>query len=306
MTAQTLHAAKRVAKAALTNQLARFAPGLYMRLTGETGRGLGEESSGQAASYFRACFDDYFAKLGVAPSEISTFLTGKRLLEYGPGDLPGVALLMVAHGAEAVICVDRFPLMQLSEKNLAVINDLLSGLGTVERQRAESCFLRAGDPVSSFNPNRIRYRIAPSGLSGLRDEIDLVLSRAVLEHVNDLPATFADMHAAMKRDAIAIHQVDLKSHGLHQANPLDFLTWPDYLWRLMYSHKGVPNRLRVDAYRAILAQTGFDVISLEPTLLADLADMRAVRSALAAPFRHVSDEDLRWMGFWLVCGKKVN
>ena len=301
-----LRITKRVAKATLTNQLAHIAPKMYMRLTGETGRGLGEESSGQAASYFRTCFDDYFARLGVASSAIGSFLAGKRVLEYGPGDLPGVALLMVAHGAEAVICVDRFPLMQLTEKNLAVINDLLSGLGAAERQRAESCFLRDGDPAAGFNPDHIRYRIDPSGLSGIRNEIDLVFSRAVLEHVNDLPSTFVDMHAAMKRDAIAIHQVDLKSHGLHQTNPLDFLAWPNYLWRLMYSHKGVPNRLRVDSYRSIIARTGFDVVSIEPTLLAEPADVRAVRPALALPFRQISDDDLRWLGFWLVCGKKSN
>lgn len=306
MTPHLTRDAKRVIKAVLTNQIAHFAPGAYIWLTGETGRGLGEESSGQAASYFRTCFDDYFSRLGVSPADICAFLTGKRILEYGPGDLPGVALLMVAHGAEAVVCVDRFPLMQLSEKNVAVINDLLSSLGPKQRLRAESCFLHTGNLAAGFNPERIRYRIDSSGLSGLRDEIDLALSRAVLEHVNDLAATFSDMHAAMKHDAIAIHQVDLKSHGLHQTNPLDFLSWPDYLWRLMYSYKGVPNRLRITSYRATLAQVGFDVISIEPTLLAEMADMRAVRPALAAPFRQLTDEDLRCLGFWLVCGKKVN
>lgn len=306
MIEQKLRSAKRIAKAALTNQLAHFAPSFYVRLTGETGRGLGEESSGQAASYFRACFDDYFAKLGVTAPEISSFLAGKRVLEYGPGDVPGVALLMIAHGAESVVCVDRFPLLQLSQKNLAVIHDLLSGLGMVERQRATSCFSRDGDPATGLNPDRIRYRIAPSGLSGLQNEIDLALSRAVLEHVNDLRATFADMHAAMKRDAIAIHQVDLKSHGLHQTHLLDFLVWPDYLWRLMYSHKGAPNRLRVDSYRAVLAQTGFKVISIEPTLLADPIEVQAVHAKLAPPFRQISDEDMRWLGFWLVCCKKAD
>ena len=306
MTPHLARDAKRVAKAVLTNQIARFAPGAYIRLTGETGRGLGEESSGQAASYFRTCFDDYFAKLGVSPADIRAFLTGKRILEYGPGDLPGVALLMVAHGAEAVVCVDRFPLMQLSEKNVAVIHDLLSSLGPEQRLRAESCFLHAADLAAGFHPDRIRYRIAPSGLSGLHDEIDLALSRAVLEHVNDLPATFADMHAAMKHDAIAIHQVDLKSHGLHQTNPLDFLTWPEYLWRLMYSHKGVPNRLRITTYRSIIAQAGFDVIAIEPTLLAETADVRTVRPALATPFRQLTDEDLRCLGFWLICSKRAN
>ena len=300
-----LHTAKRVAKAALTNQLAHFAPNAYVRLTGETGRGLGEESSGQAASYFRACFDDYFATMGIAPSEIAHFLAGKRLLEYGPGDTPGVALLMVAHGAEAVVCVDRFHLLQLTDKNLAVIHDLLSGLGDVERERAQDCFVRRGDPASGFNPDRIRYRIDPTGLSGLREEIDFVFSRAVLEHVNDLSATFVDMYAAMKPAAITIHQVDLKSHGLHQINPLDFLVWPEVLWQLMYNHKGVPNRLRVDAYRKSIAQAGFEIRLIKPTLLASVEDVADVRADLAAPFRQVSDDDMRWLGFWLICSKQV-
>lgn len=305
MMSRLAHNAKRVLKAALTNQLARFSPSAYVRLTGETGRGFDAESAGQLAIYFRTCFDDYFAKLGVSPSGIQAYLSGKRILEYGPGDFPGVALLMVAHGAEVVICVDRFPLIQLSEKNLAVIADLLAALDPAQRLRAESCFVCATNWAAGFNPDRIRYRIDPSGLSGLRDEIDIVLSRAALEHVNDLPATFADMHAAMKRDAIAIHEVDLKSHGLHQSNPLDFLTWPNALWHLMYSHKGVPNRLRVNSYRSILAQTGFEIILIEPILLAELVDVRAVRPALAAPFRQVTDNDLRCLGFWLICSKHV-
>lgn len=306
MTTHLARDAKRIIKAILTNQIARFAPGVYVRLTKETGRGLGEESPVELAAYFRTCFDDYFAKLGVSPPDIHAYLSGKRILEYGPGDLPGVALLMVAHGAQAVICVDRFALVQLSEKNLAVIHDVLDSLDVEQRGRALSCFLHKDNLAAGFNPERIRYHIDPSGLSGLHNEIDLALSRAVLEHVNDLPATFADMHAAMKRDAIAIHLVDLKSHGMHQTNPLDFLTWSDTLWRLMYKHKGVPNRVRVTSYRTIPAQAGFDIISIESTLLAETADVRAVRPALAAPFRDVTDEDLRCLGFWLVCRKKMH
>lgn len=306
MKINTLCDIKRVVKATLTNQLARFAPAWYMGFTGETGRGLGEETSGQAARYFQDCFNDYFAKLGVAPSEIRDFLAGKHILEYGPGDFPGVALLMMAHGAQSVICVDRFPLIQLSEKNLAVIQELLASLDKGAQQRAQNCLLEVNSPAAGFNPDFIRYRIDPNGLSGLNNEIDLVFSRAVLEHVNDLPATFNDMHTAMKRDAIAIHQVDLKSHGLHQSNPLDFLHWSNSLWQLMYSHKGVPNRLRVDTYRLILAQTGFDIVTLEPTLLADTSEVSAVRPKIAESFRHISDQDLRWLGFWLVCRKKEN
>ena len=296
---------RRIVKASLTNQLARYAPALYVRLTGQTGRGAEEESIDDVGDYFHDCVDDYFEKLGVGQAQRAVFLSGKRMLEYGPGDLPGVAMLMIAHGAEQVVCVDRFPLVSLSSKNVQIAKKMLQRLPLPLLQRAESCFKHAAHPEAGFDPRWIQYLIRPSGLSGLANEIDLVISRAVLEHVNDLPATFRDMYAALKPGGVAIHLVDLKSHGLHRNNPLDFLSWSPWLWALMYSAKGVPNRLRINTYRDAVARSGLEVISLSPTVHALPADIRAVRPSLAQPFRDLPDEDLSWLGFWLVCRKPL-
>jgi SAM-dependent methyltransferase len=295
----------RVARAMATNQLARIAPAAYVRLTGQTGRGAAaEEGPGDIATYFRECADAHFAKLGVAPAEVAAFLAGKTLMEYGPGDLPGVAALMVARGAEKVYCVDRFPLVNLSAKNARVLGQLIDSCQGTERGRLLSCLVDAGNPASGFDPRRIEYVVRPGGLSGLRDAVDLVFSRAVLEHVNDLEATFADMTAALKPGATGIHLVDLRSHGLHKINPLDFLVWSPALWDLMYSEKGVPNRWRIDRYRAVLSTLPVDLQTLEATKLATAEQVAEVRPLLARPFRGVSDEDLRWLGFWLVFRKR--
>lgn len=294
---------RRVVQATLTNQIARFSPALYVQLTDQTGRGAGEVRLDEVGDYFQTCFDDYFEQLGVAKSEQADFLQGKRILEYGPGDVPGVAVLMVAHGAGQVVCVDRFPMVRMSPKNIRIVKIMLERLPQPVRERAEACFRQAAHPESGLDPQCIDYLVRPGGLSGLANEVDLVISRAVLEHVNDLPATFRDMYAALKPGGIAIHLVDLKSHGLHRENPLDFLNWPTWLWSLMYSAKGVPNRLRVNAYRDAIAQSGLEVIAMKPTLLASPDDVRAIRAELADPFRKLSDEDLSWLGFWLVCRK---
>lgn len=293
--------AKRAIPAILTNQIARFAPGWYLKLTHETGRGGGEESIADIASYFEECFTEYFQVLEIEREKMSAWLEGKSVVEYGPGDVPAVGMLMLAHGAKEVICVDRFALVSLSARNVEVLRRMIERLPAPARGRAEECFRVRGAPESGFREERLRYVVHPSGLSGLRDHADLVISRAALEHVNDLSATFADQHAVLRDDGIAVQKVDLRSHGLHRSNPLDFLTWPAWLWSMMYSGKGVPNRWRVDRYRRDLHEQGLDVQRLAPTTLADPADVAAVRPHLAAPLRGISEEDLAWLGFWLVC-----
>lgn len=302
-TPRAIDTVKRVIQASLTNQIARYAPAAYVQLTGQTGRGAGEVRLDEVSDYFETCLDDYFAQLGIALTDRTAFLSGKRILEYGPGDVPGVAILMIAHGAEQVVCVDRFPMVRMSPKNIEIAKIMLARLPEPLRNRAEACFRQSGHPESGLNPDLITYLVRPSGLSGLTGEIDMVISRAVLEHVNDLPATFRDMEAALRPGGIVVHQVDLKSHGLHRDNPLDFLNWPNWLWSLMYSAKGVPNRLRANAYRDAVTQCGLELVSMTPTLQASPDDVRAVRPDLAAPFRELSDTDLSWLGFWLICRK---
>lgn len=295
----------RVLRAVATNQLARFAPGTYVRVTGQTGRGAAaEEGAADIAQYFRDCVDAYFERLQVRPADVPAYLNGKTLMEYGPGDLPGVAALMVARGARKVYCIDRFPLVNLSPKNARVLADLIDGCHGAERDRLLGCLANPNDPAAGFAAQRIEYLVRPSGLSGMESAVDLVFSRAVLEHVNDLGATFSDMVAALRPGALAIHQVDLRSHGLHKANPLDFLAWSPTLWKWMYSEKGVPNRWRVDKYRTIVEQLPVDLLALEPTKSASPEHLTEVREVLARPFRGVTDQDLSWLGFWLLMRKR--
>ena len=294
----------RIVRAIATDQIAWLMPALYVRLTGQTGRGE-DVGVGLTADYFRGCFDDYFHELRVAQADVPAYLHDKQVIEYGPGDMPAVALLMVAYGARCVVCVDRFPLLRLSPPNIEVLKQLVTNLPAAQRTRAEQCFVTPGQPDSGFNPACIEYRVTPNGLSGLADWADLIVSRAVLEHVNDLTATFADMRAALRPGAMAIHLVDLRSHGLHQHNPLDFLRWPLLLWRLMYGHKGVPNRWRVDRYRAELQTSGLETLSLRPAAVIEQRLIDNVRPKLARPFRHLSDADLSCLNFWLICRKPM-
>jgi SAM-dependent methyltransferase len=288
------------AKALMSNQLARFAPDLYMSLTRQTGRGEGEEDVTQIAEYFTRCFNDYRDQVGLNGDEFKSFLKGRVVLEYGPGDILGVALLFYAHGAERVCCVDRFPLSKLSTKNIDAYQYLLDSLTGRERERADNAFKESGNPASGFNQSAIDYRVARNGLSGSEKEYDMIISRAVLEHVNNLEETMLDVKRGMKPGGVSIHQVDLKSHGLDRYTAFDFLTWPEIAYRLMYSHKGFPNRWRVDKYKELAASSHLRVRHLSPTGLLDREKIEIVHPKLAKSLRHVTPEDLAWTGFWMV------
>lgn len=293
--------AVRAARAIATNQVARFLPDAYVEMTGETGRGRAAMTAQDIADYHARCFDDYLAQLGTDRGGAAARLAGRHVLEYGPGDVPGVALLFVAYGAASVTCVDRFPLMRADGLAGEALARLFDALPAEPRERAGRCFVRHGDPRSGLAAGPIVYSVRPDGLLGESASMGIVVSRAVLEHVNDLPGTFHDMRAALAPDGVALHLVDLKSHGLHRRNPLDFLTWPDRLWTLMYSCKGVPNRLRPGAYRDAARAAGLEIVAMSPTGRARAEDVAEVRPHLAAPFRGLPDDDLAWLGFWIVC-----
>lgn len=293
-----------IAKAIASNQIARFAPGLYVKLTGQTGRGdSATETAADISQYFRQCVTDYLDVLGIPQDGLADFLRDKVVLEYGPGDIPGVALLLVAYGARKVYCADRFSLVSISSKNLAVVRQLAHTLDEPARQRFDQCFKNPHAPEEGFNPEHIEYLVRPNGMSGLQNEADIVLSRAVLEHVNDLDATFDDMLRAMKPGALALHQVDLRSHGLHVSNPLDFLAPPYWLWKLMHSHKGVPNRWRADRYEQIIQRLGVELIAFKPTVKFEQILVTSILPSLATAFKKVSEEQLAWQGFWLAFRK---
>jgi SAM-dependent methyltransferase len=295
----------RITRAIATNVLAYLAPRYYLKITEQTGRGDGDTEPEQVAEYFYQCFKDYIDQLSLSLDQTSGFLKGKTLLEYGPGDTPGVALLFYAFGAESIVLVDRFPMLKLDTNNLTIISALMEKLSEPEKARVARAFKKTGNPESGFKEEVIRYRTHPKGLSDLHESIDMVYSRAVLEHVIDLEASFRDMFNALKPGGIAVHQVDLKSHGLHKNSPLDFLIWPSWLWWAMYSGKGVPNRWRIDKYRDILSETGLVTTELKSTAAAAQRDIVSVRTKLASTFSGISDQDLSCLGFWLHFYKPV-
>jgi SAM-dependent methyltransferase len=197
----------------------------------------------------------------------------------GAEEFPGVRPLLESY---------RFPREILSEAQLeeSLAPDRLAAI-----RRALVGEARPGDPVE------IRYRVPWNDEAVIEAEsLDLILSQAVLEHVDDLPGTYAAMHRWLKPGAVMSHVIDYSSHRLTR-------TWwghwaiPDLLWWIVRGRRSfLINRQPHSRHRELLGAQGFDLAS-ETTYPGEGAIPRAL---LAPRFRGHSDADRATRGAMVV------
>lgn len=281
MDGRILWAARTMAYHAGRNAVARFSPRAYFalqRLTRDSGREDG--CAGEAAAkYFRAVMDDY--RVVAEASGVGDVFAGKRVLELGPGDTRAIALLAKQAGARSWDGFDAFDIQSRDERYLDAIYRPL-----------------VGDDVGRLLDGCIMHASGESLRA--RGRFDLVLSRAVLEHVRDLDALFGMLASVVADDAVLIHKVDLRSHGVEHRHALDFLRFGDAAWRAMSSHVDLPNRERAGRYVDLAERAGLRTIWAKTTHLIGRDDAERAASDLAPRFRDVSPDELRVLGLWLV------
>ncbi|MEZ4409752.1 MAG: class I SAM-dependent methyltransferase [Polyangiales bacterium] len=273
------------------NTLFRVAPGVgdgLMRLTRVGGRGGGVDGD-EAARYFTAVVDDY-ARVAEAAGLGEHLFRGRTVMELGPGDTRAVALLARLRGAESVDGCDRFDIQVRDHDRLRPMYERLLAL--------------SGEGVSWADARRMidAVRVFPS-LDEARDarrRYDLVISRAVLEHVRDVEGLHRQLREVTTPDAVIVHKVDLRSHGFELDHPLDFLLFSERRWSALTSHIGEPNRLRAPSYVELARRRGFTVLKAWASKSITAAEAEALRPSLAEPFRSMPASTLAVLGVWLV------
>ena len=293
---------------------------LPIKRQGATHRGLPVDRS---LAYIDEVFSDYLLYGGLGEDA----LAGASVLELGPGDNLGVALRLIGAGAERVTTLDRFITWRDPEQQRRIHRALIASLPPQQAERAGAALSETSE--LGVDPSRIRVlqgvaaEDAPSSLG--EAGFDLIVSRAVLEHVNDLSGAFSAMDRMLAPGGAMAHKVDLRDHGLFTHgghNPLTFLTVGDRVYRLMGEHSGLPNRRLADSYRTEMASRGYEarflvthVIGHEPdivphpervpeTLLGPARGMIAeIRPRLLPRYRSLSDEDLATAGIFLSAAK---
>jgi len=210
--------------------------------------------------------------------------------EIGCGDCLAAADMMLGLGAQHVHLVEHqaMPLTPLHRQALSrtIRPDLPN----------RACILSSDDPPR-LNPALATLHVGLLEYLSLPQPVDLVYSFDVLEHVEDLDAFFSCCKRSLKPGGLSLHKFDLSGHEFFEdpMPPLDFQTYPRWLYRLMFPRyrRAVGNF--ADLFFDLMRKNGFEILEIVPLRVADPDYLRTIRPKLRKEARMKSDEILRFL-----------
>lgn len=300
----------------------RFNSGNYKTSIGSTHSRM---TLSESLDYINRVFGDYLRYSGMAIED----LQDKRILEIGPGDNLGVALMFLASGSAQVVSLDKFLSKRESEQERKIYQELRRQLNDYSRELFDTIINLDGK--IEINSDKLRY-IYGHGIEEANDflepeSFDFIVSRAVLEGIYDIDAAFSVMNSLLIPGGLMIHKIDLRDYGMFSGfgmHPLTFLTIPDSIYRLMTKESGRPNRRLINYYRQKMIDLGYDtkifvthILGREEEVLphkerielnvdyseATISLLNKIHPKLNNRFKDLSDEELIVSGIFFTARK---
>lgn len=207
-------------------------------------------------AYSTSQFRDFLEKIGG-----DTKITGKNILELGPGGSIGFGLLALKHGARKYSAIESISHAFITEEQMSSYRKLLDD----SDELINRYFIRDANNQYAYNKTFIEFIEAGQDSSyRLPDEsIDIIYSCAVLEHVHDLALCFSEMTRVLRGDGIMNHQVDLRDHIFSQKS-LWFLNFSDYWFDKFFKNTGeYVNRKRLSHYEMLIQKNNLQTLELD-------------------------------------------
>lgn len=232
--------------------------------------------------------------------------------ELGPGDALGLGICALLCGARRYIGLDRlaFGLRADSLQMLGELHALFQkrepipgedefpGVYPKLRDHAFPGHLLTDEVLSaSLTPERLsRLREALRGDMRVTDDallsyaapwdasdrvrpasVDLLVSQAVMEHVDDIESAYSAMRRWLKPQGVMSHRIDYSCHGITR-DWYGHWTVSPTVWRLVRGKRAyLINRLPHSAHVQALQRNGFKILACHPTIGATSAPAAKMR-----------------------------
>jgi SAM-dependent methyltransferase len=210
--------------------------------------------------------------------------------EIGCGDCLAAADMMLGLGAQHVHLVEHqaMPLTPVHRQALS---------RTISPDLPNRASILSSDDPPRLNPALATLHVGLLENLSLPQPVDLVYSFDVLEHVEDLDAFFSCCRRTLKLGGLSLHKFDLSGHEFFEdpMPPLDFQTYPRWLYRLMFPRyrRAVGNF--ADLFFNLMRKNGFEILEIVPLRVADPHYLHTIRPQLRKEARMKSDEVLRFL-----------
>mgnify|MGYP001177627668 CR=1 FL=1 len=204
-------------------------------ITTNSGTAHSKMSVQESTDYIQTVFHDYKSIAGIERFH-------GKIAEIGPGDSNGVSLMMIDDGASSVDLVDKYYSNRDEEHEKNVLFNLLPESFEHHQNKVKRYYGKQASSESFFETNK--------GYS-------FIVSRAVLEHVDDPLLSLKSMYNALSNGGVLIHKADLRDHGMfsnYNLHELTFLKIPKWLYSSITSNTGRPNRVMADEYVSFIKE----------------------------------------------------
>lgn len=298
--------------------------GNHLSFAGATHKSLDTDNS---VSYIKTVFQDYIEYGTLTKVTIKD----KTILEIGPGDNFGVALLFLIYGAKKVYLLDKFYSERDQVQQLKIYKKLRETLSDKEKLIFDSC-MTLSETDFKINTEKLEYiygyGIEESKKIFQTNSIDIIVSRAVIQEISATKKAFKVMNSLLKNGGMMLHKIDLRDYGMFtkaKNHQLGNLMYPSWMYKAMTNHSGLPNRKRISHYKSLL-----DNLNLKSTLFIthifgndekeflphkknidynidynndNLIYIEQIRSKLANEFKILPVEDLLISGIFVIATK---
>jgi SAM-dependent methyltransferase len=215
-------------------------------------------------------------------------LTGKAVLELGPGADLGIGLLLLAKGARKYNAIDVNNLVEHVPENFydGFFDHLRAnkenGQTDIGDLRAQLKLTQAGKNDRLNYICRKDFDISVFG----KEKIDLVFSQAAFEHFDNIDMAFSQLSKVVRSGAILVAEIDLNTHTrwLRDVDPLNIYRYRDPIYDF-FRFRGSPNRLRPFEYKQTLEKYEWEDVRILPLTAVGNDYLSKVRNTLAPRFR---------------------
>jgi len=220
--------------------------------------------------------------------------------EIGNGDCLSSADLLLSAGFKKVHLVEfTFPKVDCHQMRI-----LQAAAKAPDLDNALSIF--QGNDSGTIAPERVVHIPGIMETTCLPEPADLIFSFDVLEHVGDLDQFFKKCNESLKTGGYMVHKFDLSGHGILEdpIPPLDFQTYPDWIYDILFPNLGRPARNPFPEFLRILSKYGFDVVSTKILRSAPHDYVRTIKPRLRPELQGIPDDMLAILDVIVVARKR--